>query len=136
MKKKIFILTLLVVLCVACLPAFAMDSSESRSASPAKWNYAADVITGINFSGTTATCSVVVSGYSSVTAIDATVTFECVTDNNLVATWPGLHSNTKNLYFSNTAPVTKGKTYRLTVYARLWSGSQYEDIIVPFQKKY
>ena len=65
----------------------------------------------LNFDGTTANCSAIVIADNSNDEIEATI--KLWQGSICVATWP--EDGTGNIIFSDTATVTKGKTYNLTV---------------------
>lgn len=65
----------------------------------------------ITFSGTTANCSVIITSNSGDDEIEATI--KLWKGSTCVATWP--ENGTGYIIFSDTATVTKGKTYTLTV---------------------
>ena len=69
------------------------------------------IIPRISFSGTTANCSVIITANNGNDEIEATI--KLWQGSMCVATWP--EDGTGNIIFSDTATVTKGKTYKLTV---------------------
>jgi hypothetical protein len=84
------------------------------------WANVTSISLGISYSGTTATCSGLIRGISSVNSISATFTLRRVNANGtttLVRTWSE-SSSTSSLNFSGShSPVSKGETYRLEVSA-------------------
>lgn len=98
MKKRIFPIVLLLALLL---------STQAFAASPR-------IITirpAISFSGTTANCRVTVSGNHGTDQIKATVILW--DGNKVIESW--YPTGTGSLLFSDTATVTKGKTYKLSV---------------------
>ena len=96
MKKLAFLLALILVVSMP-LEAAAATRSATRPQ--------------LSFSGTTAKCSVVVTGDNTSQYIQVSMTLMCGTTT--VASWSG--SGYGYVYLSETATVTKGNTYKLVV---------------------
>ena len=97
MKKRICSIMLLIALLIP-LSAQAVTPRKPK------------VIPYINFSGTTATCSVSVICDSTKDAISLTA--KLYNGSTCIATWT--ESGTGSLNFSRTKTVQRGKTYKLT----------------------
>ena len=97
MKKHIGFVMLLIALLI---PVSAQAATPRRP----------KVLPYINFSGTTATCSVSVNGDSTKDTISLTA--KLYDGSTCIATWTD--SGTCNLNFSKTKTVQSGKTYKLT----------------------
>ncbi|MCL2019952.1 MAG: hypothetical protein FWG70_09370 [Oscillospiraceae bacterium] len=111
-------------LSVTAIPAFAETNYSTRIESPSEWVLTWDNVSsidlGISFSGSTATCSARIRGYSNVNKITATFTLKRVNSNGTMTTlktWSE-SSSTNSLIFSDTySPVSKDEIYRLEVTA-------------------
>ena len=86
-------------------------SSTAYAASPR----VAQVVPGISFNGTTATCTVFIAAEQATDDIDAVI--KLWRGSQCIKTWE--RSSVGDLAFSGEASVTKGKTYELTVDASL-----------------
>ena len=82
-------------------------SSTAYAASPR----VAQVVPGISFSGTTATCTVFIAAEQMTDDIDAVI--KLWEGSRCIETWK--RSSVGDLAFSGEASVTRGKTYKLTV---------------------
>ena len=96
MKKMAFLLALILIVAVPMEVAAATREITSPQ---------------LNFSGTTAKCSVVVTGDNSSQYIQ--VTMKLMYGSTTVASWSG--SGYGYVYLSKTATVTSGRTYKLVV---------------------
>lgn len=99
MTKKI-IAAILVLLLLVAIPINAYAATPRTLA----------VIPRLLFSGTTATCAVTVTGYTSTDEIEIVV--KLWNGSRCLKTWTA--SNTGYVFFSEEYTVTKGKTYTLT----------------------
>ena len=82
-------------------------SSTAYAASPR----VAQVVPGISFNGTTATCTVFIAAEQATDDIDAVI--KLWRGSQCIKTWE--RSSVGDLAFSGEASVTRGKTYELTV---------------------
>ena len=100
MRKQILALSLILVMLMG-IAAQATGPMQAPAAAPK-----------LSFSGTTATCSVIIrSGASSTDKIS--VTAKLWNGRTCLKTWTA--SGTGRVSLSKTATVSKGKTYKLTV---------------------
>ena len=99
MKKRVMALTLVLVMLLGV---------TAQAAGPAKKPVASPSIT---FSGTTATCSVMVRGDKSTDKV--VMTAKLWNGSTCLKTWTA--SGTQRANLNKTATVSKGKTYQLTV---------------------
>lgn len=97
MKRMILFVVILMLL--ISLPVYALES-RAVSINPT-----------LSFTGTTATCKVQIFGNTSTDDISATI--KLWQGNSCIETWT--EASTGYLIFNDTATVTKGKTYKLTV---------------------
>lgn len=102
MKKKVLFLVVILILTLSA-PAFA---AQTR---------ATDIIPGISFNGTTAKCTVVVSGDKSTDEIQ--VDIELWQGTKKIASWS--KEGLAFVSFSDTVEVTAGESYTLKVYATI-----------------
>lgn len=98
MKKRIIPLVLLLAMLLS-LPAYAVSPRVMT------------ILPAISFNGTTANCRVSVSADRSTDQISAVI--QLWNGSTRIARWTD--SGTGYLLFSNSATVSKGKTYELTV---------------------
>lgn len=91
-----------------CLLFFAFLLTSTVYAQDMRINYS---YADISFSGTTATCKVVIPGNSNDDKISATIELLCGSQS--IKTWNDSASGILN--FKDTVSVTKGKTYDLVV---------------------
>ncbi|MCL2083311.1 MAG: hypothetical protein FWH04_08790 [Oscillospiraceae bacterium] len=145
MKKRcIAALAMAVVLLYGVCPfASAAFSSEEaiasdENSSPTRWANVSSVNLGLSFSGTTATCSGSITGYSGTTKITATYVLRRKNSNGtytVVKTFPTQTVNGSTLRFSGTASITTGYTYRLTVTATVTRNGTNETVTNWLEKK-
>lgn len=102
MKKRIFA-GLILMAVLLTIPAYATYQRATR------------IVPSISFSGTTATCSVLITGDNLSDEISATITLKQGTST--IASWS--ENATGYLNFKGTASATAGKTYTLTVAANV-----------------
>lgn len=102
MRKKVLALTLVLV--------FALGITAQAASARA-----ATVTPALTFNGTTATCTVLVTGGAASDSIS--VTAKLYQGSTCVKTWTA--SGTRNVKLSKTATVEKGKTYKLTADATI-----------------
>ena len=102
MKKRVLVIVSLLALMLT-IPAYA---AQKR---------APDVLPGLSFNGTTATCSVLASG--DYITDDISLEIELWQGNNLIESWS--KSGEAYIEFADTVSVIKGKTYTLKVYAEI-----------------
>lgn len=100
MRRRIIALGV-VFLLLTSLPIYAMAYSSRTLA----------IMPGLNFEGTTAKCSLSVSGYSSTDSIEAVI--KLWDGNNCLETWT--KSGTGFLMFNDTHRVNRNREYTLTV---------------------
>lgn len=100
MKRRVLIF-LVVIMVFASMPINALANSSRVLA----------IIPGLNFEGTTAKCSVTVSGNYSTDEIDAVI--KLWYGSTCLKTWT--ESGTGYLVFSDTHSVTRNREYKLTV---------------------
>ena len=98
MKRKTVILMAVLAL-VLVIPAYAVSARAVR------------VLPSLVFDGTTATCTVKITGNSTSDKITATI--ELTQGGKIVESWT--ESGTGTLKFEDTVEVSKGKTYTLSV---------------------
>jgi len=145
MKRAIIIVTVLVmVFSLGVVSASTAPSNNAIKEIPPDmeldWANVTSISLGISYSGTTATCSGLIRGISSVNSISATFTLRRVNANGtttLVRTWSE-SSSTSSLNFSGTySLVSRGETYRLEVVATVTttSGSS-ETVRDSFERTY
>lgn len=106
MKKRVYI-TVFLLLMVLTVPAQALKQHIV-------------VLPSLSFTGETATCKVIIGVESTKDNISAKV--ELWQGSSFVESWTV--SSTGTLIFEETAQVTKGKTYTLTVTYTVNDGSQ------------
>ena len=99
MKKR----ALVILVALALILAIPANAAQGRTA---------NVIPGLSFSGTTATCTVLVSGDYSTDEIFLVV--ELWQESSVVDTWN--EEGEGYINFSETAKVSKDKSYTLKVY--------------------
>lgn len=100
MKRGIMVF-LVVVLLLTSLPIHAMANTSRTLA----------IMPGLNYEGTTAKCSLSVSGYSSTDTIEAVI--KLWDGSSCLETWTV--SGTGFLVFNDTHEVTRNREYTLTV---------------------
>lgn len=143
MNKGLFILkrrllaTCLAILFLALTPTVQMKADTKTQAeftnkapinSPMFENTAGVYIT-LSFSGTDAVCGAQVTGLTG-TTVSATVFLEQKVNGvyEIIKVWNGL-SSTNNLFiFDGRYQVTKGYTYRLTIYANVYRNGTVEAV--------
>ena len=100
MKRSIAVF-LIAILIFASLPISALANTSRTLA----------IIPGLNYEGSTAKCSLTVSGYTSTDSIDAVI--KLWYGSTCLYAWNA--SGTGYLVFSDTLTVTRNREYRLTV---------------------
>lgn len=102
------------------------------------WTNTSSVTVSISFSGTTATCSGIIDGFSGTTKITADFVLERKNSNGtytVVKTFPTKTANSASLRFSDTATITTGYTYRLSVSATVTRNGTNETVSGWVEKK-
>lgn len=117
-SRKALISLALVVVLMSTMTAFAAEPFPIQPF----WANTSGIDVTLSISGTTASCSAVVEGYSGTTKITADVTLERKATNGTyttVKTWSNQSVSGTRLLFSETYTITSGYTYRLTVTAKV-----------------
>lgn len=113
MRKRMICGLLIIAVLLVTVPAYAVTPRAPR------------IRPGLTFSGTQANCALTVTGDSTTDEISATIRLKNGT--RTLATWTV--SDTGTLYFSDTATVSRNRTYTLTADVQI-NGVTHETVSV------
>ncbi|GEM_PF-812514 len=103
--------------------------STTISAVEPRYSYTNGMTVRLYFMGTTANCSINITGSELVTSIDNVNITLTDSKGNLAGTWSNLSSTGQDFYFFDTVPnLKKGEHYTLTVSAKVHAGNKSETI--------
>lgn len=103
--------------------------STTISAVEPRYSYTNGMTVRLYFMGTTANCSINITGSELVTSIDNVNITLTDSRGNLAGTWSNLSSTGQDFMFFDTVPnLKKGEHYILTVSAKVHAGNKSETI--------
>jgi len=133
MYKKIFSLIVCGALALGVLggsaSAVQMDQGKSAIIMP-RYTYLNSISPGLSISGGKASISGSLSGLSSVTKIEYTVSLQAKSGSSWsnLQSWSGSASGTRTTYSYTSGSVSSGKTHRTKTVATVYAGSSSEIV--------
>jgi len=101
------------------------------------WTNTSSINLYLSFTSSTANCSAIVRGKTGTTKITGTATLARKNTNGtytIVKTWSGLSTNSNELIFNESYSVSSGYTYKLTINATVYMGSNGENVSSSVEK--
>ncbi len=135
-KSKKIVLAILATFLMCCTPeivacAAEPDNQEDEYGVSPCYLYTSAVETSLTYTNGSAKCVTFVAGnQSSVTKITITQTLQKKSGSSWIDVWSWTNTN-YSWYYDYTNyhyPLTKGTTYRVKSYVKVYSGSNYETI--------
>ena len=135
-KSKKIVLALLVAILMCGMPEISVcaaepDNQEDEYGVSPCYSYTSSIYSGLTISDGDAICSTSIKGYNSVvTKITVTQTLQKKSGSSWVDVWSWTNTvyDYRYTYTNYHYPLTKGTTYRVKAYVKVYAGSNYESM--------